>query len=102
MAARRVNFQEKIGHMQCKPVEVLALGTTEMLDALGDPMKISVSKETFRTTSSNIVGWMHVPYCGIEDPNFKPLMLLRTEIEGYNAADRVQKFLKDPIAALKG
>lgn len=97
MCARRVQFQEKHGRTTEQAITVLALGSAETLDKLGNPMVISTTKEAFRTHSSKIAGWLHVGH----SDNVEPLMLLRLDAPGQEVTERVQAFLKDPIDALK-
>ncbi len=95
MKARAIDFVEKIGKNESSPVLVLALGSEETLDKLGNPAIIQVTKEPFRTSNRNINGWMLVDP---ENKDVTPLMLLRVTDD---VQERLGKFLKDPIAALR-
>jgi len=97
MVARRVAFVEQFGFNTFDPIQVLALGSADMLDGLGDPMTIRAYKEAFRTRSPDIIGWMNVS----QDRAVKPLLLVRLGADPGEAQDRIGKFLKDPIEALR-
>lgn len=98
MCARSVKFQEVIGKNEFEPIGVLAIGTSEALDKLGNPMKIRVTQESFRTREEDIVGWLHV---SMDEEDFDPLMMIRLDMPADEIHVRVEQFLADPIKYLK-
>lgn len=97
MQARVIDFIEVIGRNEQSLVSVLAMGTPAFLDQLGNPAKISVWKETFRTSDKNIIGWLNVAWPG---RSLDPFMMVRMS-EGADIQQRIEKFLKDPIEYLR-
>lgn len=97
MCARKIKMCEKIGKMKHDPIEVLAIGSTETLDALGNPAVISVTKEAFHLHQAKYIGWMHVGH----SEKVEPLLFVRCDMPGDEISDRVNKFLKGPIDYIK-
>jgi hypothetical protein len=90
--ARPIQFREVHYGSVLPPVNVLAVGSKEVIDnivAAGG--KISVIKETFRTNDSNIVGWMNV---GWEMRRTTPLLLVRQSLHPADITARTKKFLE--------
>jgi len=97
MCARKIQLQEKIGSNKSAPITVLAVGSAETLDALGNPAVLPVTKEAFRLHQAKYAGWMHVG----PSEEVEPLLFVRCDMPGEEISRRVQSFLKEFIDGLK-
>lgn len=99
MHAKRIQFVEVHHGHESRPIEVLAIGAEESLKALGNPARIPVIKEPFRTDDAKLIGWMNV---GFDRDRTTPLLLARIgNKNSAEVAERIQKFLADPIEYVK-
>ena len=85
--------------MRGEYVTVLAMGSAETLDRLGDPMDIRVTHEPFPAHRARITAWMAVD---MDRAVLEPLMLVRIEAPDEQIMERVSLFLKDAIEYEKG
>ena len=97
MSARKIQLHEKIGKMKGEPITVLAIGSAETLDTLGNPAVLPVTKEAFHLHQAKYVGWMHVGH----SEQVEPLLFVRCDMPGEEISQRVQSFLKEFIDGLK-
>lgn len=97
MAARTIRFVEVHGMSERAPVDVLAVGTQDMLANIAGTAKIRVIKEAFRTDDPRIIGWMNVGH----DENVTPFLMVRLSIGVDNVQKRIQAFLERPIEHLR-
>lgn len=99
LVARKAGFGEIHGRMRGEYVTVLAIGSEETLDRLGDPMDIKVTHEPFHAHRARITAWMAVD---MEPVRVEPLMLVRIEAPDEQIMERVSLFLKEAIEYEKG
>lgn len=97
MCARKIKVSESIGRMKGEPITVLAIGSAETLDALGNPAVLPVTKEAFRLHQAKYAGWMHVG----PSEEVEPLLFVRCDMPGEEISQRVQSFLKEFIDGLR-
>ena len=94
IAAKKTLFVEKFYGSLSKPVEVVVMGRKKDIEAIGAEMVISVTKESFRTESSKIIGWMNV---GRE--SCTPFFIMRADLA--DAGKRIESFFAPAIEAIK-
>lgn len=99
LVARKTGFGEIHRRMRGEYVTVLAIGSAETLDRLGDPMDIRVTHEPFHAHRARITAWMAVD---MDRAMLEPLMLVRIEAPDEQIMERVSLFLKDAIEYEKG
>ena len=92
--ARRIQLAEKMGRMTSPPISVLAMGSAETLDRLGDQATIKITKAPLRIRQASYSGWMNV---GDSVENTEPLMFVRLDAPEEEIVMRVRQFLDDPI-----
>ena len=99
LVARKAGFGEIHGRMRGEYVTVLAIGSEETLDRLGDLMDIKVTHEPFHAHRARITAWMAVD---MDPARVEPLMLVRIEAPDEQIMERVSLFLKEAIEYEKG
>lgn len=99
LVARKTGFGEIHGRMRGEYVTVLAIGSKDTLNRLGDPMDIKVTREPFHAHRARITAWMAVD---MDPARVEPLMLVRIEAPDEQIMERVSLFLKDAIEYEKG
>ena len=99
LVARKAGFGEIHGRMRGEYVTVLAIGSEETLDRLGDLMDIKVTHEPFHAHRARITAWMAVD---MDPARVEPLVLVRIEAPDEQIMERVSLFLKEAIEYEKG
>jgi hypothetical protein len=96
ISAKRISFVERMWNgSRLKPVDTVIIGRKDYISSLDDELVIKISKEAFRTQSTDIIGWMNVdPYREAE-----PFVIVRADLP--DVQKRIDMFFGDFIKAAK-